>query len=157
VSTNSTSTFATDLKSSQQGENELAVRFTSKGWETTSTQQQGAFSQYDLTVTKKDITYTVEYKHDIKSATTGNACVELSKTINGVKKPSGLSATSAQYYVYKFGIDDTYYGISVRSLLSFIKNNKCCLTRVSGGDGGRSNLVLIPLEDFKKVMRPILY
>jgi len=150
-------TFVADLNLSQQGENDLANRFMANGWTVTTTQDKDFFSQYDLTVSRRGLEVNVEFKHDVLSDATGNACVEVSKTVNGIKKKSGLSATTAMFYVFKFGVkDDNYYAINTSALRTYIKNNAHVLSRTSGGDGGRSNLVLIPLDTFKKVIKPIL-
>jgi hypothetical protein len=138
--------------SSQEGETKLANMFAERGYTVTTTQDKGKFSGYDLAVERDGLSITIEYKHDIKSELTGNWCCELYKDVNGSIMNSGLSATEADLYVQRLGlIDENMYGIKVRDLRAYIDLNQRRLKFVRGGDGYRSQLVLMPVEEFKSI------
>lgn len=147
-----TSTFATDLKSSQQGETQLANQLQHNGWTVTTTQDKGKFSGYDLEIERNGFELTIEYKQDILCDRTGNVAVELYKTIKNQIEDSGLSATTADVYVYKLGAKEDLHAIKVNALKNYINTNQR-LRYVTGGDGGRVQLVLIPIADFKSITK----
>lgn len=147
-----TSTFATDLKSSQQGETHLANKFEMNGWNVSSTQDKGKFSGYDLEIERNGFEFTIEYKQDMMCDATGNVAVELYKTIKNEVRDSGLSATTADVYVYKLGASEALHAIKVNSLRYYINQNRN-IRYVTGGDGGRVQLALIPIADFKSITK----
>jgi hypothetical protein len=147
----STSTFTQDLKSSQQGEIQLANQFEQNGWNVSTTIDKGKFSGYDLEIERNGFQFTIEFKHDLKCEDTGNVAIELFKTVNNNIQVSGLSATTADYYVYKLGRSDDLYAIKTEILRDYLRDNERRLRHVTGGDGGRVHLVLVPVADFKSI------
>lgn len=141
--------FIKDLKESQQQENELASIFQHAGYTVTTTQSEGNYSDYDLKVvyTSSKKESTIELKFDILAAKTQNVAVELNKTIKGKTQDSGLSATKADYIVYKFPDLPHFYGLPTEDLKYLIETKKY-KKLVTGGDGKRVNLALFDRQVF---------
>lgn len=149
--------FKNDLENAQQVENELQQMYINSGYTATTTAHLGQFSGYDIHITSGGtlISYTLEVKHDIMSDVTGNIAIELNKKINNKIEKSGLSATNADYQVYK--IRNKFYSIStadLKILLRKLKDNNA-LPIVSGGDGGSVQLALISKYVFKQNSKQI--
>jgi len=139
------STFNNDLQKAQEVEKEFCTLLNNKGWVATTTAELGKFSGYDVTATKKDVTYTFELKNDlIAMVKTTNVAIELFRyDREGMKQDSGLSATTADYTVYK--ILDKFYSIPTEKLKEGIKeleDNKVLRT-VRGGDGNNTTMALV--------------
>ena len=98
---------------------------------------KGYFKEYDLIITKDNKKTKIEVKSDRQASRTGNLCIEY----EGNKKPSGISATEADFWVY-FIVHpdrDECYKIPIDDLKELVKSCR----KVSGGDGGRSRLYLL--------------
>ena len=85
------------------------------------TAQLGAFPDYDVSATaqtKEVTTYEVKDQtcHDDDSV-----FIELWKAENGYQKPAGLSASKADYYVFKFQCDPDFYLIKKDTLQTLIQ------------------------------------
>ena len=80
-----------------------------------------------------------EVKRDRLAPETGNIAVELAFKGN----PSGVTHTKADWMVYIIG--ESFYRISPKALLALTTD----VRKVMGGDGWKSQLALVKLEDFK--------
>lgn len=143
--------FIKDLGNAQQVENELQQMYIASGYTATSTASLGQYSGYDLTISSGNtFYYTIEVKHDIMALKTDNVAIELYKKNKvGDKENSGLSATTADYHVYKIG--DLFYILStpdLKALLRKLKDKKI-LPIVNGGDNQSVALALVGLTRFK--------
>jgi len=101
------------------------------------------FCKYDFI--SEDVKY--EVKADRMSFKSGNLCIEIECN----NKPSGLSTTEADFYIYfviKPNDDYNIYKIPVNILKESIKNKRC----IFGGDFKRSKLVLVKLLDFEQYL-----
>lgn len=110
-----------------------------------------------------------DYRYDIKGAVTGvptlwevksdrypntgNMAVE----IKDKGKPSGISRTEADVFVYNYtNISSKYvflFFIDVKDLKSLIRDNFDRLKIVKGGDNKEAEIVLIPMKKFKTYFR----
>lgn len=114
---------------------------------------EGKFKDYDIEITKDDITTYFEIKSDRLTNKTGNICIEYECN----KTPSGITTTTADYYIYFEIIDDNnyiMYEIPVKKLKKYIRLNKYHKV-VNGGDGYRSKLYLFNKDVFKKYIKVI--
>lgn len=143
--------FVKDLKESQQQENALAEIFKQAGYTVTTTQSEGSFADYDLEViyNRTNTASLIEVKYDIMAAKTKNVAVELNKAIKGEIQSSGLSATKADFIVYKFPDIPHFYGLPTEDLKYLIETKKY-KRLVTGGDGKRVNLALFDRQVFIK-------
>lgn len=103
------------------------------------------FSDYDFVVTNNDKTTKYEVKSDRLTYKTGNLAIEYECS----DKPSGVSTTKADYYMY-FTIkpDNTHdcYRIPVDVLKSYVGKGK----KMRGGDGWKSLMTLVPISTFEE-------
>ena len=104
--------------------------------------------RYDLLMKgKSGSEVKFEVKTDVlvnKNKDTGNVAIE----IRYKKKPSGISSTEAEWFVYYFANLDkeNLWMIKVKDLKTLIKKNKFKI--VMGGDNNDSELVLIKRYDY---------
>lgn len=102
---------------------------------------QGRCSTHDL---------KIEVKWDKKSYETGNVAFEYE--CNG--KPSGIKVTESEWWIYRIGNtelqDYVYYIRNTRGLLQWLRelHKRGRVKQVSGGDGKRAKILLVPLQDF---------
>lgn len=101
----------------------------------------GNFKDYDFII---DDNIKVEVKSDIQASFTGNLCIEYECN----NKPSGISSTSADYWIYfiNYKDHDECYKIPLKELIDICHKKG---RKVSGGDGGRSRCFLIKKDIFK--------
>jgi hypothetical protein len=100
---------------------------------------------WDVALTYEGYTVKYEVKSDRMACTTGNVAIEIA--CNG--KPSGVSSTEANFYAYFIvypTMSPTLYLIPTDALKELIIDKK--YRRVKGGDGWRSEMVLVPIADF---------
>lgn len=83
-----------------------------------------------------------EVKSDRMAKRTGNVAVEIECN----SKPSSLTVTQAQVWVYRIGED--YWWVPTQELKNYINDESIVHKIVMGGDKNRSKLVLIPFYDF---------
>ena len=117
-------------------------------------QKKGNFKPYDLIITHKSKTYKIEVKSDRQAGKTGNMAIEYE--CNG--KPSGITTTEADYYVYFIIYMDEIqedglpreecYKIPIKKLIKIAK--EC--HNVRGGDGNRSCMYLVHKSLVKKYL-----
>jgi hypothetical protein len=96
---------------------------------------------YDLTYNAGGLGLSLEVKEDMMYDITGNVAIEY--MCNG--KLSGVSSSKASGWVYKLG--DELYFCDITTLKGFLKSKP--FRRVSGGDGMRAKMLLVPIKDFK--------
>ena len=87
----------------------------------------------------------VEVKWDKMALRTGNVAFEAS--FKG--KPSGIAGTKAQLVFYRIG--DEYFMCSTDKLREGLKGKRT----IMGGDGRNSEIVLLPLTEFKQLFNYI--
>jgi hypothetical protein len=80
----------------------------------------GKFSFWDFYVRYKDKKKYYEVKKDSYTTRTGNMCIEFES--NG--KASGISITTADYYIYLVEGEEVYYMIPVETIRSMIEDGK---------------------------------
>ena len=105
---------------------------------------KGYFKEYDLIITKDGKKTKIEVKSDRQASITGNMAIEYECN----KKPSGLTSTQADYWIYFVVHKDTHdcYKIPTNELKDLVKNCR----KVSGGDGYRSRMYLLKIKDCVK-------
>jgi hypothetical protein len=100
---------------------------------------KGRFKEYDFVLTKNEQRVHVEVKSDNLTQRTGNLCIEFECN----KKPSGITATTADYWVYyvvnKNAEDDAYL-FPIADLREMAPKYRA----ISGGDGYRARMYLMP-------------
>ena len=117
--------FQQDLKQGHFYEKEALKYFEYDTYE----QKEGYFKEYDFTYTKDDETFKVEVKSDRLASRTGNLFIEFECR----NKPSGIGATTADYWVY---------------FILFCKNNN-----VYGGEVIKTECYVIPTDELKKLIK----
>lgn len=109
---------------------------------------EGYFKEYDLEITKDGVKTTIEVKSDKQASLTGNLAIEYECN----KKPSGISTTTADFWIYfiVFPEEDKeeVYKIPLEDLKNLIKGCR----QVSGGDGYRSRMYLLPKSVVQKFL-----
>lgn len=98
---------------------------------------KGYFKEYDLIITKGEEEIKIEVKSDRQASKTGNLAIEYECN----KKPSGITSTEADYWIY-FIVHpdrDECYKIPIDDLKNLVKDCR----KVSGGDGMRSRMYLL--------------
>jgi hypothetical protein len=90
-----------------------------------------------------------EVKTDVYPNDTGNLAIE----IRYKGKPSGISHTKADWFIYWYRdiSFNNVWMIKVDDLKSLIKKSNFRI--VNGGDGNQSQLVLIPRKEYKKYFK----
>jgi hypothetical protein len=109
----------------------------------------GFNKNYDLTITKDDITTKYEVKSDRRAINTNNLALEFECR----SKPSGIMTTEADIYAYFIikPVDEDLYLIPVEDLKQMIKDKKY-KRLVNGGDGWLSRMYLISLSDLQQYL-----
>jgi len=132
--------FASDLKMGNEYEQKYIDMIDYDSYEIS----KGCFKPYDIKVMNGDITTTYEIKADRMTARTGNVVIEYK--CNG--KPSGITSSEADYWVYFIVGTTEYIKIPTNVLRQFILEKKY-KNSVSGGDGYRSQMYLFPKNVFE--------
>lgn len=99
---------------------------------------------WDVELTYQGYSVKYEVKSDRMACRTGNVAIEVA--CNG--NPSGVSSTEANYYAYFIvfpAMPPTLYLIPTDALKELIIDKT--YRRVRGGDGWRSEMVLVPIAD----------
>ena len=105
--------------------------------------------RYDFKIKLPNNFRTYEIKQDLMCGKTGNTVVEYE--CRG--KPSGVSTTEADFWIYKF--DDGFYQISIAKLKKVIEEEKYFRT-VTGGDvGSNTKMYLFKLSILKGQMQKL--
>ena len=142
--------FESDLKDGEDGEKIVAVFLSLQGLPFLGYNKD---YRYDLRhySPSKEQELLFEVKTDdycTPESDTGNIAVE----IEFKGKPSGISKTYAQWFVYyyKHLLEDNIWMIQVDNLKELIKENRDKIRIVNGGDNNNSRIVLIPREEFRE-------
>ena len=94
---------------------------------------------------KEDEEYTYfECKNDRRAKDTGNLAIEYECS----KKPSGISTTKADFYVYFIEGTRTWYEIPTDDIRTLI-NEKKYTRNIAGGDGWKTRMYLFPCSMFE--------
>ena len=135
--------FKRDLIVGQNSEKRVGDIFLSKGYavEYNNSKKLSELKGWDFTITKEDKFFRIENKNDLMCKKTGNVAIEI-KCVNN---------TISDYWVYD--IDEVgIYVISIGNLIKLINSNS---RSVYGGDGGRSYMKLIKIDDFIKYCKKL--
>jgi len=135
--------FNTDLKFGQTYEKEFIKIMGFKSYEHETTK---AIKEHDIIVKHNSSETKYEIKADRLSYKTGNLCIEIANS----GRPSGITSTKSDYWGYFVIKSDGYdlYVIPTEELKekAFSKQYKS----IRGGDGKKSDLVLIPIHHLEK-------
>lgn len=104
---------------------------------------KGNFKEWDVKMTKDGFDLTFEVKADRLATKTGNMAIEIACS----GKPSGLTASKADYWAYFIHGTRDWYMMDTEELRDMLKAKK--YREVNGGDGWRSRMVLVPLKDLE--------
>ena len=85
----------------------------------------------------------VEVKHDKMALDTDNIAIEYEYK----GRPSGIKNTKANLWCYV--IDGEVYICSTQKLIEYLQVSEYITT--CGGDGKKSRLILLPIDEFKKL------
>ncbi|HRI28272.1 MAG TPA: hypothetical protein PK715_09480, partial [Chitinophagales bacterium] len=134
--------FNDDLKDGLDAENEvkelLKLHFNVADSDIESSTSKG----YDLKINSLGLTF--EVKNDLMAEKTGNIAVEYESR----GKASGLSTTTADFWVYKFS--GVYYMLETSRLKTELFSNKNYWKDVTGGDwGSNTKMYLVKVPNFK--------
>lgn len=134
--------FQDDLKDGQQAENEVA-RLLAARFQVSETEIERSSSKgFDLRI--GSLNRTFEVKNDLLAERTGNIAIEFE--CRG--RPSGLAATTADYWVYKFS--GQFCLIETARLKQELSVNKNFWKTVVGGDpGSNTRMWLVKVAIFK--------
>jgi hypothetical protein len=134
--------FAQDLETGLNAENYVIEFLKSIGADSIEICKD---KRWDISFKQGSTNHTVEVKNDLMYKQTGNVAIEYSSR----GKTSGITTSLAKYWIYV--LDDEIWMVYTPDLRDVL--NKCSYRRVSGGDDRTSELVLIPLNDFKKIFK----
>ncbi|GAA4326110.1 hypothetical protein [Flaviaesturariibacter amylovorans] len=140
-------TFWSDIDQSKIKENEFGSKLRSKGYKVTVVGYMET-TPYDVAAInpKTNRTTTFEVKYDKMASKTGNIAVEYCKIRDEEEStPTGISTTQADYWVFSFPGDPTFYTVPTTTLKSLISERKYMRT-VSGGDNYWSRMYLFPKQ-----------
>ena len=109
--------------------------------------KEGYFKEYDLVINKDGVDIKIEVKSDRQASRTGNLAIEYECN----KKPSGITSTEADYWIYfiVYPDRDECYIIPIEKLRELVKS----CHKVRGGDGMRSKMFLLNKEKVKEFIR----
>jgi len=109
----------------------------------TYTIAKGKFKPWDVQITHDSDTITFEVKSDRKAQQSGNMVIEFECN----NKPSGITSTEADYWVYFVDGTTDYYLIPTAEIREAIVKQQYKRI-VRGGDGWRAKMYLFPLTTF---------
>lgn len=145
--------FYKDLKDGELGERIVAQHFKSLGFEIVEYNKD---IRWDIKLRKDGIERTFEIKTDrweIFNYVTNNMFIEAN--CNG--KPSGISATQADYFIYFFPDYELAYMIKVDNLKKLINERGDIFRRTErAGDGGRVVGYLVNRNENKHLFKTLI-
>lgn len=104
---------------------------------------KGNFKPYDLWLENEGERVTMEVKSDRLTLGTGNIAIEFECS----GKPSGITTTEADHWVYFVIGSRDYYLIPTMEIMKAITERRFTRT-ARGGDGWRANMYLFPRDVF---------
>jgi hypothetical protein len=104
---------------------------------------KGCFKPYDVWITYAGERTTFEVKADRMTQRTGNIVIEF----QCADKPSGITTTEADFWVYFIHNTGVYYMIPTGDIRRLIDEKKYTKT-IRGGDGWRANMYVFPATVF---------
>lgn len=136
--------FSEDIKLGENGEEFIKNFLINKGYKFIKDNKD---YKYDLLMSYNNLEITYEIKTDVllsPEKDTGNLVVEFESR----GKPSGISVTEADYYVYYIPKLNEIWNIKMDDLRNLINSNN--FRKVSGGDeGSDTKMYLIKRSKFK--------
>ncbi len=102
---------------------------------------------YDITVSKGKLKFTIEVKYDVMSCKTLNVAIEYHNS--RADQPSGINATLADVWAHLIPEKDgsiSIYGISVDKLKHYIENTEPHKHIIAGGEKN-SNIYIYKMAD----------
>jgi len=143
-------TFHQDLSDSHQRELSFAYALEQTGATTTTATPGILFSDWDVRATwpEKNLTITFEVKLD-RFVHSPYVAIEVGRMEPGnlIPKPSGITATKAQFYCYTFKGDDNFYIISTPILMQWYTTCEW-ERRIACGDNDESLNILVKKKKF---------
>lgn len=104
---------------------------------------------YDLKMSYKEKEYTYEIKTDVYPTDTGNLVIEFECRGN----PSGINATSADYFTTYFPHFGEIWNIKTSELRTLIDKLKPYVFTNSGDKGSKTKLYRLPKSEVRKFFR----
>jgi len=142
--------FATDLKKGNNVEEKFCEILRNDYLMSQVFRCEGEYKPFDIISANKlgKIT-TFEVKCDYKNQFTGNIAFELEFK----NKASGVISTQADFIVYYLNNEHKFYSIKTKTFrrLLWQWENDRTYKIVNGGDSDNSSLLLLPVEEFKKL------
>jgi hypothetical protein len=140
--------FKTDIKTGEQGEEFIKNHLISKGFTFVDKNND---NKYDLMMSYEDKKISYEIKTDVllsEKKDTGNLVVEFESR----NKPSGISVSEAEYYVYYIPNFKEIWNIKMSNLRKLILSENFRI--VIGGDkGSNTKMYLIDREKYKEYFK----
>ncbi|MBK9017491.1 MAG: hypothetical protein IPM82_27490 [Saprospiraceae bacterium] len=134
--------FNKDLQDGQAAEREVAQRLIARLNLAEDDIEHSSSKGYDLKIISKG--WTFEVKNDLMAERTGNVAVEFESR----GKPTALSATTAEFWVYKFA--GSFFAFKTETLKRKLFEEKQFFREVVGGDAGsNTKMFLVKVSDFK--------
>jgi hypothetical protein len=135
--------FSKDLADGKAAEAEVAARLMARLGIGEDDIERSSSKGYDLKIVSKG--WTFEVKNDLMAHQTGNVAIEYE--CRG--KPTALSVTTAEFWVYKFA--GQFFAFRTETLRRLLFEEKKYLRQVTGGDAGsNTKMYLVKVEEFKK-------
>jgi len=131
-----------DKRAGEEIEQKFIDMLKSRGWENVF-QTTGKTGIDVIGINKDDRVRSFEVKYDRESANTGNVAIEMA--CSGEK--TSISKATCDFVVYY--VDNSFYHIE-GALLSWLMKDRAT---IKGGDGGRVDMVLLEMEEFKKIFK----
>lgn len=134
--------FKKDLDEAHALEDTLAALFKKEfGGTIKQAPKDKSFTPWDFMWDADGEDFKFEVKQD-KHTYTGNIAIEIGRTVKNGFRPTGISTSKADAFIYCF--EGRYWMIHTRDLKELIKD---CFT-IKGGDGGRAHLKLLSKSKF---------
>lgn len=138
--------FKKDISTGVQGEQFIKELLESKGFKYLSSCQDNS---HDLKMSYGDKEYTYEIKTDVYPRDTGNLVIEFESR----GKPSGISVTTADFFVTFFPNLGEVWNIRTEDLRKFIEEKKPFSFNNSGDAGSNTKLYRLKKMEVRELFR----